>query len=202
MENQEERLESELDEQRSIDSAPDLEGDENSHIGGEELLDAEAVDMEMDEQELLAQKLEEAQEKAEQYLDGWQRARAEFANYKKRKDREQAELYQTIAGAVLKQYLDVVDDLELALRNRPKNGEGMEWAQGVELIYRKMLSILENEGVSPMKSEGVLFDPNLHEAISSEESQDFESGEVIEVVKHGYMIGEKVLRPAVVRVAR
>ena len=145
--------------------------------------------------------LEQARAKADEYLDGWQRARADFANYKKRIEREQADLYQTISGTIVKQYLDVVDDLDLALKNRPQGGEGAEWANGIELVFRKLQTILENQGITPMKAQGEMFDPTLHEALSSEDNDEFESGAIIEVVKRGYMIGERVLRPALVRVA-
>jgi molecular chaperone GrpE len=146
--------------------------------------------------------LQEARSKADEYLDGWQRARAEFANYKKRVEREQAQIYQTTAGNILKRYLDVLDDLERALKNRPESGEGAAWAEGIELIYRKLQSILESEGVKPMEAKGHMFDPNLHEAISQEESDEYESGQIIDVVKQGYLLGDRVLRPALVRIAR
>jgi len=150
----------------------------------------------------LQQELAESQAKANEYLDGWQRSRADFMNYKKRVDREQAEVYQRATGTIIKKYLEVVDDLELALRNRPEAGDGSVWANGIELIYRKLLTILENEGVQRIIPQGQLFDPNFHEAISLEPSDQTESGYIIGVVKSGYMLGDKVIRPALVRVAQ
>ncbi len=154
------------------------------------------------ELEALRQDLAEARLKASEYLDGWQRSRAEFANFKKRIEREQAQAHQVASGNIIKHFLDVLDDLERALKNRPQEGEGAVWANGIELIYRKLLTILENEGVKQMASEGQFFDPNLHEAISSEESDQHESGQIIEVLKHGYLLGDRILRPAAVRVAK
>jgi molecular chaperone GrpE len=156
----------------------------------------------LEENDTLRQDLEQAQAKAEEYLDGWQRARAEFANYKKRVEREQAQVYQTAAGNILKRYLDVLDDMERALKNRPHKGEGKAWAEGIELIYRKLLTILENEGVKVMQAQGEMFDPNLHEAVTLEDNEQYESGQIIEVLQQGYTLGERVLRPAAVRVAR
>lgn len=150
----------------------------------------------------LQSRLAETQEKANEYLDGWQRARAEFANYKKRVERDQAQVYQNAVGNFARRYLEVLDDLELALRNRPPAGEGADWAAGIELIYRKLLNFLEAEGVTQMQTDGQTFDPNLHEAISSEELEGVPSGQIIEVLRQGYLIGERVLRPATVRVAR
>ena len=150
----------------------------------------------------LQNELQEVRTKADEYLDGWQRSRAEFANYKKRVEREQAQVYQTTTGAIVKRYLEVLDDLERALRNRPQDGEGAAWANGIELVYRKLQTILENEGVKLIQAEGQFFDPNFHEAVTLEESDGYESGQVIEVLQQGYMLGERVLRPAMVRVAK
>lgn len=166
----------------------------------EDILEPELVEQE--EIEALKLEIEELNQKSEEYLDGWQRERAEFANYKKRMDREREQLKFNITGNVIRGYLEILDDLELALKNKPAEGEGPTWAEGIELIYRKFLTMLETEGVKPMQVEGQIFDPNLHEAISQEPNEDFESGEIIEVVRNGYSIGERVLRPASVRVAQ
>ena len=156
----------------------------------------------LEEINVLQGELTEARAQADEYLDGWQRARAEFANYKKRVEREQAHTYQMAAGEIVKRYLGILDDLERALKDRPREGDGAAWANGIELIYNKLVSILESEGVTPIEVEGQFFDPNLHEAISADESDQHESGEIIETLQQGYMLGERVLRPAVVRVAR
>jgi molecular chaperone GrpE len=150
----------------------------------------------------LKSELGEARAKADEYLDGWQRSRAEFANFRKRVERDQAVANQAATGNVLKRFLDVVDDLDRALKNSPKNEEGANWAGGIELIYRKLLTSLENEGVQVIQAEGQTFDPSLHEAISQEDHPDLESGQVIATVSQGYTLGERVLRPARVRVAR
>lgn len=166
----------------------------------EEVVEAELVEQE--EIETLKQELEELSRQSEEYLDGWQRERAEFANYKKRVEREREMLKFNITGNVIRSYLDILDDLELALKNRPAEDEGAKWAEGIELIYRKFINVLEAEGVEPMQVEGQFFDPILHEAISQEPNEDYESGAIIEVVRNGYSIGERVLRPATVRVAQ
>jgi molecular chaperone GrpE len=150
----------------------------------------------------LAMALQECQAKAAEYLDGWQRARADFANYKRRIERDSAQSYQNAVGSVVRRHLDVLDDLELALKNRPQEGEGAQWAQGIELIARKLSNLLESEGVKKIDAGGQQFDPNLHEALTHEENEAFESGQIIDVVKHGYTLGDRVLRPALVRVAK
>jgi molecular chaperone GrpE len=155
-----------------------------------------------DELDQLKKELEEARKQADENLDGWQRARAEFANYKKRIERERAEDRNRITGEIILQYLGAMDDFERALKDRPEDPEMASWAEGIDLIYRKMKGILESEGVEPIPAEGGNFDPNFHEAISHEESNDHDEGEILEVVQQGYMIGDRVLRPAVVRVAK
>jgi molecular chaperone GrpE len=149
----------------------------------------------------LRQQLEDAQAEAAENLDGWQRAKAEFINYKKRNEREQSQMFENASARVIKRFLDVLDDLDRALQNAPEEGEAAEWAAGIDLIYRKLVSVLESEGVTAMEVEGEMFDPNLHEAIAQEESPDHESGQIIEVIQKGYLIGERVLRAALVRVA-
>jgi molecular chaperone GrpE len=151
--------------------------------------------------EALKAELKECQDKANEYLDGWQRARADFANYKKRVERDQSVAYQNATISVIRRFLEVLDDLELALKNKPNDGDGAKWAEGVELIGRKLNSILDAEGVSPILAEGQTFDPNQHEAITYEQYPGLESGQVIAVVKQGYCLGDRILRPAQVRVA-
>jgi molecular chaperone GrpE len=138
----------------------------------------------------------------DEYLDGWQRSRAEFANYKKRTEREREELRAKIKGEILIRYLDVFDDLDRALLDIPTDNENKAWVEGIELIHLKLSAILEAEGVEQIQAEGEIFDPNFHEAISYEDTDEHQDGQVIEVIKQGYKLGDHVLRPAVVRVAK
>ena len=176
----------------------DLNAQSSDEVVEIEIIEEEAED----ELESLQKEVEELRAKADEYLDGWQRARADFTNYKKRVERDQEQVYQAASARVLKRFLEVLDDLDRALKNRPQEGEGAAWAEGIELVSRKFHGILEAEGVQQMDAQGQYFDPNLHEAITQEESEEYESGQVIEVVKSGYLAGDKVLRPALVRVAK
>lgn len=150
----------------------------------------------------LRAELDQALDKAKENMDGWQRERADFMNYKKRIEREQSSLKENLAGEILKKYLVVLDDLERALKVRPTDGDAAAWAEGVELVYRKLIGILESEGVQRIPAETEKFDPTRHEAITHEDSPDHESDDIIEVVRQGYTIADRVLRPALVRVAR
>ncbi len=148
----------------------------------------------------LEARLAEAESKSAEYLDGWQRARAEFMNYKNRIERDQALTAEMMRAQNIKKFLPVVDDLERALANRPAGTEA--WVEGIELVYRKLLAVLDGEGVKRIEAVGQPFDPNLHEAISMEPVDGYESGQVIGVVQQGYTLGDRVIRPAVVRVAQ
>ncbi|MGH2521705.1 MAG: nucleotide exchange factor GrpE [Anaerolineales bacterium] len=150
----------------------------------------------------LQKELGAAKAQAQEYLDGWQRARAEFANYKKRVEKEQAETYQNATARVMARYLDVLDDFDRAMKDQPTEGEGARWAEGISLIYRKLQNILEAEGVTPIEGEGQEFDPGQHEAVTHEDSDEHPAGHVIEVLRKGYKIGDRVIRPALVRVAK
>ena len=151
------------------------------------------------EREALKSQLAEAESKASEYKDGWARSQAEFQNYKKRIERDNELTYASMKGDIVKKVLPVLDDLELALQNRPADDA---WANGIELIARKLQNILESEGVKRIEAKGLAFDPNFHEAITHELSEEVESGHVIDVVRNGYTLGERVIRPASVRVAQ
>lgn len=150
----------------------------------------------------LAEELQQVEEKAREYFEGWQRERADFANYKRRVDRDQQMTAINMKSEIVKKYLTVVDDLDRALKARPTEGPAASWAGGLELIARKLQNILESEGLQRIPAENEQFDPTRHEAITHEESPDHQSGEIIEVVQQGYTLGDRVIRPALVRVAR
>src|SRR5215210_8545097 len=149
--------------------------------------------------ETLEKQLEEAASRTSEYKDNWMRSQAEFQNYRKRVERDNELTYISLKGDIVKKILPVLDDLERALQNRSPEDA---WANGIELVARKFQNILESEGVKRIEAVGVEFDPNFHEAISHEPADGVQSGHVIAVVQNGYMIGERVIRPALVRVAQ
>jgi len=151
------------------------------------------------EVDALKHQLEEAEAKLKESVDGWQRSQAEFQNYKKRVERDNEMMRSNMKGDIVKKILPMLDDLERALQNRPADEP---WTDGIELIVRKFQTVLGGEGVKKIEAEGMEFNPNFHEAISNEPSEEVESGYVIAVVQNGYMLGERVIRPALVRVAQ
>jgi molecular chaperone GrpE len=151
------------------------------------------------EVEALKRQLEETEAKVSEFKDSWLRSQAEFQNYKRRIERDNELVKVSMKGDIIKKILPLLDDLERALQNRAVDDL---WASGIELIARKFQNIIESEGVKRIEAEGAEFDPNFHEAISNEPSDEVESGHVIAVVQNGYMFGERVIRPALVRVAQ
>ncbi|MCX6078895.1 MAG: nucleotide exchange factor GrpE [Chloroflexi bacterium] len=151
------------------------------------------------EVDALKSQLSDAQAKVQEYLDALQRERADFVNYRRRTELENALVGRVASGSTIKKFLSGIDDLERALAHRTA---GDVWADGIELVYRKFLSILDAEGVTRMQAEGQPFNPVLHEAIMQEPSDKHESGMVIAILQQGYMHGDRVLRPALVKVAQ
>jgi molecular chaperone GrpE len=179
------------------DETPSADATPASGNGSAPSAEAQAPDL-----AALQKELDETKVKAAEYLDGLQRERAAFANYKKRVDREQAETSQMAAARVINRYLDIVDDFDRALKDRPTEGDAAKWAEGIVLIYRKFQNVLDSEGVTRIEAEGKEFDPKWHEAVVHEDSDSHASGHVVEVLRHGYKIGERVIRPALVKVAK
>jgi molecular chaperone GrpE len=152
--------------------------------------------------EALAEQLAQAQAQAAEYLDSWRRSAAEMSNARKRMQREQAEFSATANARLLEKLLPIVDDVDRALGALPADQADGEWANGFRLIQRKLQALLESEGVTTIVAEGQRFDPALHFAVTHEQQAGFAEGDVIGEVARGYRLGDRVLRPAMVRVAK
>lgn len=149
----------------------------------------------------LEDQLAEAKTEAAEYLDGWQRARAELANFKKRIERERSNWQSSLRGEVITSLLAVLDDFDRAMENMPDDIEDHDWVAGIALIYRKFQTQLKEQGVEEIEALGKPFDPELHDAVMQRDDEDAESGTVVEVLRKGYKLGDKVIRPALVIVA-
>ena len=145
--------------------------------------------------------LAELQRERDDYQDRWLRKSAEFDNYRKRIDRERREHGDQAVTAMLLELIRVVDDFDRAL-TVDAGESGAAYRKGVELIHAKLNDLLKKHGVRPMDAVGADFDPNLHQAVMQEESPGRRDGEVIEEMQKGYMIGDRLLRPAMVKVAK
>jgi molecular chaperone GrpE len=157
---------------------------------------------EVDELEALRTQLTEAQNKANEYLDGWQRARAEFVNYKRRDEQRRKQMDFASKSKVLANLLPALDDLDRAFDAIPEDIRDNPWIEGVSLVEHKLQAALKRSGVSVVPVDaGDAFDPNYHEAVTHEPSKDFEQGQIIQVVQRGYTLDDTVFRPALVRVS-
>ena len=146
---------------------------------------------------------EDLRKQNEDYLDSLQRERASFANYKRRIDLDNASYADRLLAEHVKFFLPVADDLERSLLHRPEDPECASWTQGIELILQKLLKSLEAKDVRPMDIKpGDMFDPNTQEAVTHEENDTYTNGQIIEVIQTGYQIKDRVIRPALVRVAK
>ncbi|MGZ5290072.1 MAG: nucleotide exchange factor GrpE [Actinomycetota bacterium] len=149
----------------------------------------------------MADELEVARDEAAQYLDHLRRLQAEFDNYRKRVVKEQTDLAELGAMPVARRLLEVLDDFELALMAADETHDFEKFVKGVELVYAKLADALKAEGLERMQAEGAPFDPELHEALMQTGDGDGEPV-VVDVLRPGYTLKGRVLRPAGVRVER
>ncbi|HET7088048.1 MAG TPA: nucleotide exchange factor GrpE [Anaerolineae bacterium] len=151
----------------------------------------------------LGTEIERLKAEAAANLDGWQRALAEFTNYRRLNEAERSQLVFLTGVKIMEKMLPVIDDFDRALANLPEGLQSNGWVEGVRLTRNKLIGILESEGLSIIPvAPGDPFDPAVHEAVTHEASDDFAEGRIIAEVQKGYRIGDRVLRPSLVRVAR
>lgn len=167
---------------------------ESQHIGlppGPEATDSERLKAE----------LEEAQRERAQFKALLQRVQADFINYRKQVEQEREAFQRHAASNLLLRLLPALDDLELALANLPGEATA-SWAEGVRLAVRKLFTLLQQVGLEPLDPQGKPFDPWEHEAVGHETNDTLPSGSVLKVARKGYKFQGRVLRPALVIVAR
>ena len=150
--------------------------------------------------ELLERELTEARAASEEHLYNWQRSAADFANFKRRTDDERATMGQFTNALLIGKLLTVLDDFDRALESVPAEAHDA-CIEGVKLTERKLLGVLESEGVTAIEALGEPFDPNLHEAVAHEETVNHPDNSVIGEVQRGYRLHDRVIRPSLVRVA-
>jgi molecular chaperone GrpE len=140
--------------------------------------------------------------KADEYLAALQRERAEFSNYRRRTSEEREAMLGLAGEDLIRKVLALADDFDLAIDNRPADLDGSAWVEGVAAIDRKLRALLDSEGVRTIEAEaGKPFDPREHEAIANVPGTGRAEGEIVDVVRRGYKLRDRVLRPALVAVA-
>jgi molecular chaperone GrpE len=147
------------------------------------------------------QQIAELEAQLAEYKDQWMRAVADFKNYKRRAETERAELLRTAGVGVAQKILPIIDDFERAVDNVPPEIESHSWWEGTKLILHKLHALLESENITPIDALGEDFDPNLHDAVLYEEAEG-QDGKVVAELQKGYRVGERVLRPTMVKVGK
>ncbi len=167
---------------------------EDSQDSGEKAIQDIAGDAES-----LQKALEEEKNRALHYVSNWQRAQADLVNYKKRAEQEKEEAVKYGNSLLVLNLLSVLDDLERALGAIPDELADLTWVDGIKLIHRKLQTLLEQQGLSPINAVGQAFDPALHEAAMYQEGEE---NQVVAEVQKGYKFNDRVLRPAMVIVGK
>jgi molecular chaperone GrpE len=145
---------------------------------------------------------DEVQRQRDDYYDRLLRKTAEFENYRKRVDRDRQSMAESATADLVRDLLPLVDDLERALKADASAESADAYRRGVELIHRQLLEILRKRGVRPIEALGADFDPHFHEAVAYEAAEGRREGEVIEEFAKGYMLGDRLIRPSMVKVAK
>ncbi len=146
--------------------------------------------------------MDRIRDERDRYYDLLLRKTAEFDNYRKRTERERREQAERAAEDLLLDLLPVIDDLERAIAADAPAGSAESYRKGVELIHRRLLDLLKSRSVEPIDALGTDFDPNLHQAVSYDPCDGRRDGEIVAELRRGYRIGERLLRPSMVKVAR
>ena len=144
----------------------------------------------------------ELKKQRDEYYDMLLRKSAEFDNYRKRIERERQSFAESTAASVMEELLPLLDDLELAIKSDPGSEATAAYRRGVELIQRQLEAIIRKRGVTPIEALGADFDPHFHQAVSHEPAEGRRDGEIIEEFRRGYMLGDRLLRPSMVKVAK
>jgi len=153
------------------------------------------------ERESAASPLDALRKERDALQDRLLRTAAEFDNYRKRVDRDRRDQAEAATADAIADVLPIIDDLERALK-APTGGDLEGFRKGIELIHQQMIELLRKRGVKPIDAVGAEFDPRYHQAVVQESSADHREGEVMEEFARGYMLGDRLLRPAMVKVAK
>ncbi|MEO6350113.1 MAG: nucleotide exchange factor GrpE [Candidatus Limnocylindrales bacterium] len=150
----------------------------------------------------LRQQVITAEQDAAENKAGWQRTAADFQNYRRRSEQDREQMFGLANEALLSKLLVIADDFDRAIANMPAELRSMGWVDGIAAIDRKLRGLLDSEGLTPIEAVGQLFDPHQHEAVVQEDRSDVPEGTVTNELQRGYRIRDRVLRPAMVAVAK
>ncbi|MBI4120659.1 MAG: nucleotide exchange factor GrpE [Parcubacteria group bacterium] len=156
-----------------------------------------------DKEKKLREKLAQCEKERQEYLDGWQRAKADFINARKAEDESRKTLREFVKEDILSQILPVLDSFELAFRNKEAwERADKGWREGVEHIYTQLIGILKSNSILEINPVGAHFDPNKHESVETVETdREEDDGKILEVTQRGYELNGRLLRPARVKIS-
>jgi molecular chaperone GrpE len=152
--------------------------------------------------EELQARLMQIEQESTSYRDQYLRATADLKNFKRRTEEERASLIRNATAGLIMKLLPIVDDFELAMQHAPAEVRESPWFSGVEGVQRKLQLVLEGEGVRPIEAEGQPFDPNFHDAVMREDAGPVHAGRVVQDLRRGYLLHDKVIRPSMVKVGQ
>ncbi|MDO4966850.1 MAG: nucleotide exchange factor GrpE [Lachnospiraceae bacterium] len=203
MENKEEILEDQVTEEvKDTEEAPDTEDTAEASENTVEDTTEEAEEADKDKKKKKKEKKDKKDEKIEELEDRVKRQMAEFENFRKRTEKEKASMYEMGAKSVIEKMLPVVDNFERGLQTIPAEQKESALAQGMQMIYKQLLTEFDNMGVKPIEAVGVEFNPELHNAVMQVESEEYESGIVAQELQKGYTYRDSVVRHSMVAVVQ
>jgi molecular chaperone GrpE len=171
----------------------DLEADTKEEMAEEEVVEKLVEDsVDVNEKEAGSQTQEEALNVK------YMRLMADFQNFKRRTEKEKSDIYAYANEKIISELLNVIDNFERALAT---DNDGDSFYKGMEMIFNQLLGVLEKAGAKEIKALGEEFNPNFHNAVMTEDSDQYESGRIIEVLQKGYTLNNRVIRPSMVKVA-
>ncbi|GGN96880.1 nucleotide exchange factor GrpE [Saccharibacillus kuerlensis] len=182
-----------MEEQQDAQAAEEMKQDINAEVGAEQVSQESAEQLQERVAALTAQ--------SEDYMQRLARSQADFDNFRKRTIREKEELGKYASSKLISELLPIVDNFGRALDTRPEVEGSESFVKGVEMIYRQFENVLQAEGLTAMETVGQPFNPEFHQAVMQVESDEHEEGIVVEELQKGYMLKDKVLRPAMVKVS-
>ncbi|MEI6627015.1 MAG: nucleotide exchange factor GrpE [bacterium] len=162
----------------------------------------EEIELLQAELEKMKLQVEEMRQLAEDNLNGWKRAQADYANFKRETEEKKKDLIEFANAAFMSEVLPVYNHFKLALKHIPEDQKKLDWIKGIEFIRRQFQDFLNKYKIIEIKTVGEKFDPNMHEAVVCEEKEGYKTDEIFEETMPGYMLGEKVINPAKVKVAK
>ncbi|WP_082208395.1 nucleotide exchange factor GrpE [Paenibacillus dauci] len=182
------------------DMMNDIQAEDNN-VAEETVENADSTTTFTAEELVSRAELERVQAHADDQTQRLLRAQADFDNFRRRTQKEKEELAKYASAQLITELIPVIDNFERAMATKPENPELESFSKGVDMIFRQLSDVLKNTGLTPMEAVGQPFNPEFHQAVMQVESDEYEEGIVVEELQKGYVLKDKVIRPAMVKVS-